>query len=230
MDILAEIENFIKEFNRDNQEDFNIDTIRIEFSKQHKKKKLEQFGSWNKINKNNQNILAKLKERLTVDQITTAYQLEKYNIYYYNHTDKTKQYNKATMVIFGMSQYHKDPPPYNIINSLFNMLVFGTSKVNVNIDVCSDTAVKPKIQKIMKFFTLKQYIEPKTKTPTETFYINYPNIDMIEKVVIYNKRIKNNLSFNVWRVEALVHIPNIRFLALPLHDLKQITDLAKGNR
>ena len=33
MDILAELENFIKEFNQNNDEDFHIDTIRIEFDK-----------------------------------------------------------------------------------------------------------------------------------------------------------------------------------------------------
>ncbi len=132
------------------------------------------------------------------------------------------------MVIFGMKQYHKDPPPRELIKNLLNMLVYGTSKVSVNIDVCSDTDIKPHIQKLKQYFILKQYVEPKTKTPTETYYINNPNITMLEKLVIYNKRIKNNPSFNVWRIEALIHIPNIRYLALPLHELKQITDIAKG--
>ena len=187
MDTLAELEDFIKEFNQNNDESFNIDTIRIEFDKQHKKDKLLHFGNWKKINKNDRRILAKLKKRLTVDELTTAYQLEKHNIYYYNQKDDTKKYRKATMVIFGMKQYHKDPPPYNIINSIFNILVFGTSKVSVNIDVCSDTDIKPNIKNLAQYFTLKQYVEPKTQTPTETYYINYPNITMIEKLVIYNK-------------------------------------------
>jgi hypothetical protein len=228
MDILAELENFIKEFNQNNNEYFNIDTIRIEFDKQHKKDKLLQFGNWKKINKNDRTILSKLKERLTADEITTAYQLEKHNIYYYNQTDETKKYRKATMVIFGMKQYHKDPPPKELMQNLLSMLVYGTSKVSVNIDVCSDTAIKPNIHNLMQHFTLKQYVEPITKTPTETYYINHPNITMIEKLVIYNKRIKNNLNFNVWRLEALIEVPNIRFLALPLHEFKQIIDISKG--
>ncbi len=53
---------------------------------------------------------------------------------------------------------------------------------------------------------------------------------MLEKIVMYNKRIKNNLSFNVWRIEAFINIPNIRYLALPLHEFKQITDMAKGRQ
>jgi len=228
MDVLEELEDFIKEFNQDNNEDFNIDTIRIEFDKQHKKDKLLQFGNWKKINKNDRRILSKLKKRLTVDEITTAYQLDKHNIYYYNQTDKTKKYRKATMVIFGMKQYHKEPPPKELIENIFNMLVFGTSKVSVNIDVCSDTDIKPNIHNLMQHFTLTQYVEPISQTPTETYYINDPKITMIEKLVSYNKRIKNNLNFNVWRVEALINIPNIRCLALPLHEFKQITDIAKG--
>ena len=228
MDILAELENFIKEFNQKNDEDFNIDTVRIDFDRQHKKDKLEDLGNWNKINKDDRRILSKLRNRLTTDEITTAYQLDKHNIYYYNRRDTAKRYTKATMVIFGMKQYHKDPPPTELVSNIFNMLVYGTSKVSVNIDLCSDTKLKPNINNLMQYFTLKQYVEPKTKTPTETYYINRPNITMIEKLVIYNKRIKNNLNFNVWRLEALIQIPNIRCLALPLHEFKQITDISKG--
>ena len=230
MDILAEIEDFINEFNQTYDENYDIDSIRIDFDKQHKKEHLEDLGNWKKINKNDTKILAKLKKRLIVDEVTTAYQLENHNIYYYNKKDtanRNKKYRKATMVIFGMKQYHKAPPPYNIIKSIFNMLVYGNSKVAINIDVCSDTPTKPNLKELEKHFYLKQYIEPKTRTPTDTHYINYPNILMIEKLIIYNKKVKNDLGFNVWRIEALIHIPNIRCLALPLHDLKQITDIAK---
>ena len=50
---------------------------------------------------------------------------------------------------------------------------------------------------------------------------------MIEKIVIYNKAMKNKLDGVLWRIEALISIPNIKYLALPLYELKQITDLAK---
>ena len=43
MNTLQELENFIDEFNTNNDEDFAIDTIRIDFSKQHKKENLEQL-------------------------------------------------------------------------------------------------------------------------------------------------------------------------------------------
>ena len=38
-----------------------IDSIRVEFSKQHKKKELDELGEWKKLKKNS-NILFKLKK------------------------------------------------------------------------------------------------------------------------------------------------------------------------
>ena len=73
MNTLQELENFINEFNLNNDEDFAIDTIRIDFSKQHKKQNLELLGKWKKINKNDKKILDKLKRRLTADEVTSAY-------------------------------------------------------------------------------------------------------------------------------------------------------------
>ena len=59
--------------NLNNDEDFAIDSIRIDFSKQHKKENLEQLGNWKKINKNDKKIMNKLKKRLTDDEVTSAY-------------------------------------------------------------------------------------------------------------------------------------------------------------
>jgi hypothetical protein len=50
---------------------------------------------------------------------------------------------------------------------------------------------------------------------------------MIEKITIYNKALKNSLDGILWRIEALIQIPNIKVLALPLYELKQITDLTR---
>jgi len=227
MNILSELEEFINEFNQNNDEDFAIDSIRLEYQKQHKKEKLVQLGAWHKINANDKRIMAKLKKRLTDDEVTTAYQLEKHNIYYYNSSTPPK-YNKATLVIFGMAQYHKSPPPYEIINSLLNILSFGTSKIKMNIDICSDTKERPDIAALKRWFDLKQYVT-KDGVFTDTHYINRPNISMIEKIIIYNKQVKNNLAFMVWRIEAKVIIPNFRLLALPLHELKEVTDIARGH-
>jgi len=224
MNILQELENFINEFNLNNNESFAIDTIRIEYSKQHKKENLKQLGNWNKINSNDSKIVAKLKKRLTADEVTSVYQLEKHNIYYYNSSTPPK-YNKATMVIFAIKQYHKDPPPYNIINSILNILVFGTSKVSVNLDVCKDFPYKPNLAELSKRFKLTPFIT-KYGLVTDTSYINNTEITMIDKIVIYNKQLKNNLNRTVWRVEAKIIIPNVKLLSLPLYEFKnEVIDL-----
>ena len=51
---------------------------------------------------------------------------------------------------------------------------------------------------------------------------------MIEKVVIYNKALKNKLNYDLWRIEAKMIIPNIKILALPLYEFKkEIIDIAR---
>lgn len=223
MNTLQELENFINEFNLNNDEDFSIDTIRIDFSKQHKKENLEQLGRWKKINKNDKRIMAKLKRRLTVNEVTSAYQLENHNIYYYNSNKDKPKYRVATMVIFGLKQYHKAPPPQNIVTKILSIL-----KNITNIDLCLDIKQKPNIELLQEHFELKRYFDKEIKVYTDTYYINETNILMIDKITIYNKAIKNNLEGILYRIEATISIPNIKVLALPLHEFKQITDLAKG--
>lgn len=222
MNTLQELENFINEFNINNNEDFAIDSIRIDFSKQHKKENLEQLGSWKKINKNDKKIMDKLKRRLTADEVTSAYQLENYNIYYYNSNKDKPKYRIATMVIFGLKQYHKAPPPQNIVTKILSIL-----KNITNIDLCFDMKQKPNLELLKKHFELKRYFDKKIKAYTDTYYINDTNILMIDKICIYNKADKNDLKGILCRIEATISIPNIRVLSLPLNEFKQITDLAK---
>ena len=223
MNTLQELENFINEFNINNNEDFAIDSIRIDFSKQHKKENLEQLGNWKKINKNDKKIMNKLKKRLTLDEVTSAYQLENYNIYYYNSNKDKPKYRIATMVIFGMKQYHKEPPPYQIVSKIISIL-----KNITNIDLCLDMKQKPNIELLKNHFYLKRFVT-KDGVITDTYYINDTGFLMLDKITIYNKAIKNNLEGVLWRIEALIKIPNAKYFALPLHEFKQITDLAKGN-
>lgn len=93
MDVLAEIEKLINEFNLTSNENLDVDSIRIEFSKQYKLEKLKEIGNWKKINKNDKRIMDKLKRRLDTDEITSAYQLEQHNIYYYNSNKDKPKYN-----------------------------------------------------------------------------------------------------------------------------------------
>jgi hypothetical protein len=221
MKTLQNLQAFINEFNQNNEIDFEIDSIRIEFSKQHKKEKLDTLGSWHKINKNDKKIMEKVNKRLEVDEVTSAYQLENHNIYYYNKKDITKKYRKAEMVIFGLKQYHKAPPPHQIVDKILSIL-----KDVSNIDVCFDMVQKPNIKALSSRFNINQY---KTKEGifTNTFYINQALNEMIEKIVIYDKQYKNKLNSPLWRIEAKMIIPNFKFLALPLNEFKQIINLAR---
>lgn len=221
MNILSELEDFINEFNQNSDEDFAIDTIRIEFQKQHKLEKIKEMGNWHKINSNDKKILGKLKKRLNADEVTSAYQLGKENIYYYNSSTPPK-YRNATMVIFAMKQYHKEPPKRELITKILTIL-----KDVSNIDICLDIRHAPNIEKLKKFFNLKQYIT-QDGIFTDTHYINRPDIPMIEKITIYNKAVKNKLEGILWRIEAKVTIPNKKILALPLHELKEVVNIARG--
>lgn len=222
MNILQELEDFISEFNQDNNEDFHIDSIRVEFSKQHKQDDLNTLGKWSKIKKNSP-IISKLKKRLTDNEITSVWRLGKHNIYYYNMQDYPK-YRKATLVIFGMKQYHYEAPPIELISKTLSIL-----KDVSNIDICLDLPYKPNIEALSKHFVLKPYIT-KNGVITNTRYINDTGILMIDKVTIYDKAQKNYLKGILWRIEAKISIPNFKDLILPLHEFKQITDIARCDR
>ncbi len=222
MDILQELEDFINEFNQNNDEEFEIDSIRVEFQKQHKLEELNKLGNWSKIKKNSP-LLPKLKKRLTNNEITSVWRLEQYNIYYYNMQDAPK-YRKATLVIFGMKQYYQEPPPRELISKVLSIM-----KSVSNIDICLDFSHKPNLDALSKYFTLTPYIT-QNGVLTDTRYINDTSITMIDKIVTYNKGFKNKLDNVLWRIEAKVSIPNIKALALPLHEFKEVIDIARSRR
>jgi hypothetical protein len=217
MDVLEEIESFINEFNNDNRVDFAIDSIRVEFSKQYKLEPLQELGTWKKLSKNS-NILSKLKRRLTADEVTTVWRLEKHNIYYYNKRDETKKYRKAIMVIFGLKQYHKEPPPRTLVNQILAIL-----KDVTNLDICLDVPYQPNLERLKQRYFLDQYTTPKG-VKTQTHYINNPHIMGIEKVTIYNKGFKNSLNRILWRFEAKMLIHNIKALYMPLYEFKELIE------
>ena len=219
-DILADIQEFINDFNNSNNAEFAIDTIRIKFSKQHKLSSLNELGKWSKLKKNS-NILHKLKRRLSDDEVTSVFRLEAHDIYYYNMQEPPK-YRNAMMVIFGMKQYHQEPPPKQFISK-----ILSTLKNITDVDVCFDVGMKPDINKLKHFFNLTQYIS-KDGVFTDTYYINKTDIPMLEKITIYNKAFKNKLGFDLWRFEAKILIPNYKYLALPLYEFKSIIDIARG--
>lgn len=220
MNILKELEDFIQDFNSQNDEDFNIDSIRVEFQKQHKLKPLKNIGEWKKLKKNSP-LLPKLKKRLLSDEVTSAYRYGNENIYYYNSNADAPKYRKAALVIFGMKQYHKDPPPRDIISKILQIIKNVSS-----VDICIDLPYKPNIKTIKKYFKTTSYIARNGK-PTGTVYINNTGIPMLDTIVFYNKAFKNGLQGTLWRIEATISIPNFKALMLPLYEFKQITDIAR---
>lgn len=219
MNILQELEDFINEFNSLNDEEFDIDTVRIEFSKQHKLEELEKLGHWRKVEKNS-SLLAKLKKRLLESEITSAWRLEKEDIYYYNMQDAPK-YRRATLVIFGMKQYHKPTPQKELISKLLQIMKDVSS-----VDICLDIPYKPNLEAVSRYFTLTPFIT-NNGVITDTRYINDTGTPMLDTIIFYNKAFKNELDGILWRVEATISIPNFKALSLPLHEFKQITDIAK---
>ncbi len=221
MNILQHLCSYINEFNSREEESFGVDSIRVEFSKEHKLKELNSVGSWSKIKKNSP-LLSKLKKRLTDNEITTVWRLENYSIYYYNMQDFPK-YRSATLVIFGLKQYHKVATPENIITKILTIL-----KDVSNIDICLDLPYKPNLEALAKHFYLKEYIT-QDGIVTDTSYINDTGILMLDKITIYNKGFKNKLQQTVWRLEAQISIPNFKALALPLSEFRQIINIARSN-
>lgn len=211
--VLEEIQDLIDTFNSQNATHFQVDSIRVDFSKEHKLNALKNIGRWEKIGRNSP-LLPKLKKRLLDDEVTSAHRLSKYEVYYYSLQDPPK-YRKARMVIFGMAQYHKAPTPASIIKQVLQVL-----KDVANIDVCIDFGSPPNLKELSRHFTLARFMS--------SAYINEAFIPMIERIVFYDKALKNALGFTVWRMEATISIPNWKALALPLDELKAIAAIAWG--
>lgn len=219
MNVLQELEDFINDFNKRNDVDLHIDSIRVEFSKQHKLEAINSLGKWKKMKKNSP-IVPKLKKRLAENEITSVWRLDSENIYYYNKQDAPK-YRRSTLVIFGITQYHKPVPERGLINNVLQILKDVTS-----VDICIDMSYKPNLDALSTRYQLTPYIT-NNGVVTDTRYINDTGIPMLDTIIFYNKALKNGLKGTLWRAEAKISIPNFRVLALPLHEFKEIIDIGR---
>ncbi len=219
MGIFSKLKSYLQDFDYD----FEIDSIRIDFLKSSKKNKLDSLGSWNKIKPNHQ-LFLKLQKRYESKELTTVHQLENYNIYYFN--SKKKNYNFATLVMFGLFQYHKAPPPVEIVKSILSIMQSSVKRGRnlLSIDICYDMQSIPDIAALKQFYYLTDY-----KKQSNTFYINHTNILSMEKVCIYNKALKNSLDGTLWRIESTISISNYNCLSLPISEFIDIINLAKGS-
>jgi hypothetical protein len=211
MKLYQDIFNYLKAFNLYHSTAFKFDTIRVIFNKRYKLDKLKEIGKWSKLT-NKSNLYQKLIKRLTTCELTSVYRLDNENIYYFNYSNPPK-YRKAMLVVFGITQYHKEPPSLEMIETILNIL-----KSIDEVDICYDTPIKPNIDILQEHSQLIRYSD-------DTYYVNQTNISMIDKIVIYNKQAKNRLSSPLWRIEATISIPNPKYLALPLYEFKRALEL-----
>ena len=219
MGILSELKSYLQEFDFN----FEIDTLRIDFIKSSKKSKLDTVGRWNKVKPNHQ-LFLKLQRRYEAKEITTVHQLEGYNVYYFN--SRKRDYKTATLVLFGLYQPHKAPPPVEIVNSILSIMKSSVKRGRnlVSIDICYDMHSIPDIAALKQFYYLTDY-----KKQGNTFYINSTNILSMDRICIYNKAFKNSLDGVLHRIEATISIPNYNCLALPINEFIEIINLANGS-
>ncbi|PPB54520.1 hypothetical protein FFA43_08810 [Campylobacter hyointestinalis subsp. hyointestinalis] len=68
----------------------------------------------------------KLKQRLSSEDLANAYILKNLTtkaterVYYINHTKKDK--DKATLIIYGLKQYHQEATSQNLITELLDLV------------------------------------------------------------------------------------------------------------
>jgi hypothetical protein len=222
MNIMANLEGFIDDFNSVHHSNFTVDSIRASFSKQYKLADLKSLGKWHKLNKNNQTIVGKLKKKFAPKEITSVWQLENYNIYYYNKSDPTGKYREAVMVLFGLKQYHRDSPPKELVTAIMNII-----KNIDSVDVCLDVNFTPNLKALNGRYMTHRFW--KNRNPTNTYYINETGTLMLNKITVYDKAIKNGLEGILWRYEATMSIPNVKVLALPLYEFKEIIAITKDD-
>ncbi|WP_169943107.1 aspartate carbamoyltransferase [Campylobacter sp. RM15925] len=206
MAILTEINQNLTEHNRLNDSLIEVDTIRVTFHKNTKIKtatKLELLNEivslhgckWQKISKD-ENLYKLIHNKYRFNeklQLTNIYMLDGFNIFYANTTANDR--HKAQLEIFGLKQYHKDQPPFELINEILSVVNNVTS-----IDLCFDYALF-NLKNLNGIYKLKPY--------RNTFYINETGLSSLSKICIYDKAIKNNLPNPLYRIEATAQIRDL---------------------
>ncbi|MDR2099714.1 MAG: hypothetical protein LBP40_02650 [Campylobacteraceae bacterium] len=204
--LLLSLTNTLNQFNLQNQISLNIDTLRITFSRQYKLDSLKAIGEWVKLKKIDE-LYHKAIKRHTTKELSSAYRLKDEDIFYFNLSDYPK-YRKSMLVIFGITQPHKEPN-HQLIDKLISLF-----KTITSIDICYDTPYKPNLANLEKHYRITRYKD------TDTYYVNDTGYPMLDRIVIYNKQSKNKLASPLFRIEATMSV-NPKYLSLlPLDEFK----------
>lgn len=216
MQIISEIQAILTCFNTTNNLNLAVDTIRADFMPKNAYRsstKMNAFLSlpkayklqWHKLKKSDFNYV-KLKKYLNKDELKSVYQLENERIYYYYKQSQDKVKPTASLVIYGLKQYHHKPTNPNLILELLNLVGNISS-----LDLCFDSETPFNLRALETKFKIQTYQET-------THYINETGIYSIPHICIYDKGLKNGLCKPLYRIEAITYINgyNIRNRRLAL--------------
>ena len=154
-------------------------------------------------------------------KITELYELENLSIFYATTKAPNECRQRAVIEFYGLKQYHKPAPPFDIVAELLSAVNNVSS-----VDLCFD---RPE-PFCLDAFEITRY--------ADTAYIK-TELTALERVYFYDKAKKNNLNLPLYRAEATAPIidlnkpallPKAERLELQLRqavrDFSQIIDLA----
>nr|WP_315046883.1 aspartate carbamoyltransferase [uncultured Campylobacter sp.] len=157
-------------------------------------------------------------------KIINIYELEDLSIFYATTKSLNSCDKKAIIEFYGLRQYHKPAPPLDLIAELLDAINNVSS-----IDLCYDSHTPFNLDafKIIKYGS--------------TAYVK-AEFGTLQRIYFYDKALKNDLSFSLYRAEATAPIidlnkpallPKTERLELQLHqavsDFKDILKLATSS-
>ncbi|EEV16389.1 hypothetical protein CAMGR0001_2088 [Campylobacter gracilis RM3268] len=213
----------------------HIDTIRASFFKNRVTKKHHtKIGLLKSIAKNHGLKWRKMQDTKEIKiagryefrglKIINIYELEDLSIFYATTKSLNSCDKKAIIEFYGLRQYHKPAPPLDLIAELLDAINNVSS-----IDLCYDSHTPFNLDafKIIKYGS--------------TAYVK-AEFGTLQRIYFYDKALKNDLSFSLYRAEATAPIidlnkpallPKTERLELQLHqavsDFKDILKLATSS-
>ena len=227
MEILPYVSQILAE-----TQDIHIDTIRASFFKNAvTKKRFSKMELLKRIAKNHSLKWRKMQDAKEIKiagryefrglKIINIYELENLSIFYATTKAPNDCRQKAIIEFYGLRQYHKPAPPPHLISELLDAINNVSS-----IDLCYDSHTPFNLDafKIIRYGS--------------TAYVK-AEFGTLQRIYFYDKALKNDLGFSLYRAEATAPIIDLNKLALlpkaerlelqlrqAVSDFKQIIDLA----
>lgn len=210
----------------------HIDTIRASFFKNAvTKKRFSKMGLLKSIAKNHGLKWRKMQDVKEIKitgryefrglKIINIYELENLSIFYATTKSPNSSDKKAVIEFYGLRQYHKPAPPLDLIAELLDAVNNVSS-----IDLCYDSCAP---------FNLDAF---EIIRHGNTAYVK-AEFGALQRIYFYDKALKNDLGFPLYRAEATAPIIDLNKPALlpkterldlqlrqALSDFGQIIDLA----